>query len=75
MEVIEQLDKAERLALLSKARRLITSSGQLVPTRPNRISPDGLYGDYYADNYRRRHYKDWDDTQENISARLNSSRS
>lgn len=66
MELIEHIDEAERPALLAEARRLIAPSGHLLLTTPNRMSPDGLYGYYYAEKLRGLRYKAWDPTHQRI---------
>lgn len=66
MELIEHLDEADRPALLTETRRLAAPSGRLILTTPNRMSPDGLYGYYYAEKIRGRRYRAWDDTHQRI---------
>jgi 2-polyprenyl-3-methyl-5-hydroxy-6-metoxy-1,4-benzoquinol methylase len=66
VELIEHLDDAGQAELLRQLRRLAAPNARLLLSTPNKMSPDGLYGYYYAELVRGKKYKAWDPTHQSI---------
>jgi 2-polyprenyl-3-methyl-5-hydroxy-6-metoxy-1,4-benzoquinol methylase len=63
LELIEHIEpRAQREELLREVLRLAKPGATLLVSTPNRMSPDGLYGYYYAQLMRGIPYKAWDET-------------
>lgn len=65
-ELIEHLDEPYREELLLGARNAVREGGYLLLSTPNRMSPVGLYGYYYAELLRGVPFKAWDQTHKRI---------
>jgi 2-polyprenyl-3-methyl-5-hydroxy-6-metoxy-1,4-benzoquinol methylase len=65
-ELIEHLDENDRADLLRETWRLARPGARLLLSTPNRMSPQGLYGYYYAELIRGVPFKAWDDTHQRI---------
>ena len=65
-ELIEHLDENDRVDLLRETWRLARPGARLLLSTPNRMSPQGLYGYYYAELIRGVPFKAWDDTHQRI---------
>lgn len=66
VELIEHLDDPGREELLRETRRVAAPNARLLISTPNKMSPDGLYGYYYAELIRGKKYKAWDPTHQRI---------
>lgn len=67
LELIEHLEaEADRTALLAELRRVAASGATLILSTPNRLSPEGLYGYYYAEKLRGVRWTAWDPTHHRI---------
>src|SRR5260370_31727248 len=49
LELIEHMDEDDRVGVLRETRRLARRGARLLLSTPNKMSPEGLYGDYYKE--------------------------
>lgn len=65
-ELIEHVQKSEGEAILRACAGLCKPRGSLLVSTPNRMSPEGAYGYYYAELIRGRRWTAWDSTHQHI---------
>jgi 2-polyprenyl-3-methyl-5-hydroxy-6-metoxy-1,4-benzoquinol methylase len=65
-ELIEHLGESDRVDLLRETGRLARPGGRLLLSTPNKMSPEGLYGYYYAELIRGVPFRAWDATHQRI---------
>lgn len=67
LELIEHIQaESDRDAFLIELHRVAAPSATLILSTPNRLSPEGLYGYYYAEKVRGIRWKAWDRTHHRI---------
>lgn len=65
-ELIEHVSRDDGAALLGEWARICRKTGSLLVSTPNRMSPEGLYGYYYAELLRGIPWKAWDATHQHV---------
>jgi 2-polyprenyl-3-methyl-5-hydroxy-6-metoxy-1,4-benzoquinol methylase len=65
-ELIEHVSCEDGAALLAECARICKHPGLLLVSTPNRMSPEGLYGYYYAELLRGIRWNAWDNTHQYI---------